>query len=104
MARVSSGLDMYHMVHSSTTSGGTLTCAGRTLPVDDLVVATDAPGGGIGALLLRHLEGRAAELRCTRVDMDSRVHRHEAHRFYLRSGFDIVAHHFLRSVNPAMPR
>jgi ribosomal protein S18 acetylase RimI-like enzyme len=81
----------------------TTTYAGRKLHVDDLVVATGARGGGIGALLLRHLEGRAVELGCTCMDLDSRVHRHQAHSFYRREGFDIVAHHFLRPVNPAMP-
>ena len=76
----------------------TTTYAGRKLHVDDLVVAATARGSGVGAAVLAHLEQRARSLDCTVIDLDSRVHRHAAHRFYLRERFDITAHHFLLAV------
>ncbi|TDO56617.1 acetyltransferase (GNAT) family protein [Kribbella sp. VKM Ac-2571] len=73
----------------------TTTYSDRKLHIDDLVVARSHRGHGVGSALLSHLRGRAVELRCTAIDLDSRVHRHDAHRFYLRERYDISAHHFL---------
>lgn len=66
----------------------------RALYVDDLVTADGARSRGHGATLLRWLVDEAHRLGCERLHLDSGVQRHAAHRFYLRHGFDISAHHF----------
>jgi GNAT superfamily N-acetyltransferase len=68
----------------------------RKLTVDDLVTTADGRSNGVGRALLRDLERRAREAGCTLLDLDSGVHRHDAHRFYLRERFVIAAHHFDR--------
>lgn len=74
------------------------TSAIRKLYVDDLVTAAPERSAGYGKLLLDELTSRAAALGCARIDLDSGVQRHDAHRFYLREGLDIVGHHFSREV------
>lgn len=78
----------------------TTTYADRKLHVDDLVVSARARSSGVGAALIDHLCTRGRELSCTAIDLDSRVHRFDAHRFYLRERFDIAAHHFVRTLAP----
>lgn len=75
------------------------TSAIRMLYVDDLSTARGERSRGHGATLLRALVERARELGCHRVDLDSGVQRHAAHRFYLREGMDIVGHHFRRQLD-----
>lgn len=74
------------------------TSAIRKLHVDDLVTAPEKRSGGHGAALLEALVDRARALGCTRLDLDSGVQRHAAHRFYLRERLDIVGHHFSRPI------
>lgn len=75
------------------------TSAIRKLYIDDLSTAGDERSRGHGATLLRALVERARELGCRRVDLDSGVQRHAAHRFYLRERMDIAAHHFSRELD-----
>lgn len=70
------------------------TSAIRKLYVDDLSTASGERSRGHGATLLRALVQRARELGCYRIELHSGVQRHAAHRFYLREGMDIGAHHF----------
>lgn len=75
------------------------TSAIRKLYVDDLSTTTEHRSRGYGAILLKALTERARDLGCTRIELDSGVQRHRAHRFYLRAGMDIVGHHFSRRLN-----
>lgn len=77
------------------------TVAGRKLYVDDLVTAVSGRSRGVGRALLAALLQRAADARCTILDLDSGVHRFDAHRFYMREGMAITAHHFTKPVAPA---
>ena len=70
--------------------------SGRKLHVDDLVTAVARRSTGGGHVLLAHLQRRALEAGCTVLDLDSGVHRFDAHRFYLRERMHISAHHFSR--------
>ncbi len=70
------------------------TVAIRKLYVDDLVTAEGSRSGGVGRALLAELEARARATGCTLIDLDSAVHRFDAHRFYLRERMAITAHHF----------
>lgn len=72
------------------------TSAIRKLYVDDLCTSESARSRGFGSTLLEALAARGRELGCLRIDLDSGVQRHDAHRFYLRERMDIDAHHFGR--------
>lgn len=77
------------------------TSALRKLYVDDLVTAPHARSRGVGRLLLTELRKRARAAGCAIVDLDSGVTRFDAHRFYLREGMHIQAHHFVLPLRPA---
>jgi GNAT superfamily N-acetyltransferase len=66
--------------------------------VDDLVTDPDARSSGVGAHLLAQLEDRARRLGCVRVELDSGVANHGAHRFYHARRMAIVALHFAREL------
>ena len=68
--------------------------AGRFLYVDDLVTRAADCSRGYGGRLFDWLIGQAQQADCTQLQLDSAVWRHGAHRFYLRKGMDITAHHF----------
>lgn len=68
--------------------------AGRFLYVDDLVSRAADRSRGYGGRLFDWLVARAREEGCARLQLDSGVQRHGAHRFYLRKGMDIDSHHF----------
>ncbi len=68
----------------------------RKLYVDDLVTAAAARSTGVGGELLAELGQRAQAAGCTVIDLDSGVHRTEAHRFYFRERMSIVSLHFAR--------
>ena len=68
--------------------------AGRMLYVDDLVTDEAERSRGFGDELFAWLVARARELGCDTLELDSGVHRHGAHRFYLDHRMDISSHHF----------
>ena len=67
---------------------------GRLLYVDDLVTAADSRSLGYGKQLLSWLIAHARSQDCRQLQLDSGVHRFAAHRFYMREGMHISAHHF----------
>jgi GNAT superfamily N-acetyltransferase len=68
--------------------------AGRMLYVDDLVTDETVRSKGHGKGLFDWLVAEAKREGCSRLDLDSAVHRFEAHRFYLVNRMIIGAHHF----------
>ena len=68
----------------------------RKLSVDDLVTTSNSRSTGVGSALLADLEEKAIEAQCSMLDLDSAVHRFDAHRFYLRERMHIAAHHFVK--------
>ena len=72
------------------------TFAVRKLYVDDLVTDPGGRSKGVGKALIAELERRARESGCSILDLDSGVHRFDAHRFYHREGLTISAHHFTK--------
>jgi GNAT superfamily N-acetyltransferase len=74
------------------------TVVARKLYIDDLVIAAEHRGRGIGAALLGELERRAREAGCRAIDLDSGVGRAGAHRFYMREGMAITSFHFVRAL------
>jgi GNAT superfamily N-acetyltransferase len=70
----------------------------RKLYVDDLVTTEDERSHGVGRALLSELARRADAAGCHAIDLDSGVHRPDAHRFYMREGLAITSFHFGRSL------
>jgi GNAT superfamily N-acetyltransferase len=68
------------------------------LYVDDLVTTETARSSGVGRELLASLVQRAQAAGCAVIDLDSGVHRPDAHRFYMREGLTISSFHFTRSL------
>lgn len=67
---------------------------GKYLYVYDLVTSEGARSAGYGKALLDALKELAREAGCAQLHLDSGVQRFAAHRFYLREGMFISAHHF----------
>ena len=72
--------------------------SGKILYVDDLVTVGESRSRGFGKLLHDHLVELARSEGCATIELDSGVHRHDAHRFYLRERYDISAHHFAQKL------
>lgn len=73
---------------------------GKTLYVDDLISTESARGHGFASRLFDWLVDEARRLDCDEFHLDSGVHRHVAHRFYLHKGMDITSHHFALKLRP----
>jgi len=67
---------------------------GKFLYVDDLVSDSQFRHTGVGTALFEWLVDYAHYNQCEQLHLDSGVQRHAAHRFYMRRGMDISAHHF----------
>jgi GNAT superfamily N-acetyltransferase len=68
--------------------------SGRILYVDDLVTDESARSRGYGKQLMDWLIERARGEGCRSLELDSGVHRFDAHRFYLTNRMVISSHHF----------
>ncbi len=62
--------------------------------VDDLSTKEIHRSKGYGAKVLDFIVDYCKNEGCACIHLDSGVQRFAAHRFYLRYGFDITAHHF----------
>jgi GNAT superfamily N-acetyltransferase len=71
---------------------------GRKLYVDDLVTSSTERSQGFGKALLAELVRRAEDAGARVFDLDSGVHRPDAHRFYFREGMQISGFHFHRTL------
>jgi GNAT superfamily N-acetyltransferase len=67
---------------------------GYNLYVDDLSTRAGFRKRGHAEAVMRWVFDEARRLDCNYVSLDSGVHRHDAHRFYLKLGMDITSHHF----------
>ena len=66
----------------------------KHLYVDDLVTSTEHQAKGAGQYMMEWLKNHARENGCKQLHLDSGVLRFNAHKFYLRQGFNINSHHF----------
>ena len=71
---------------------------GRFLYVDDLVTDEGARSTGSGKRMLDWLTAEARNAGCEKLQLDSGVGRHAAHRFYFREGMHISSYHFSKSL------
>jgi len=67
---------------------------GKFMYVDDLVTTEKSRSKGYGQRLFKWLVKEAKSRDCDQLHLDSGVQRFGAHRFYLASRMDIIAHHF----------
>jgi ribosomal protein S18 acetylase RimI-like enzyme len=79
--------------------------SGKHLYVDDLVTAEQWRSHGYGQRLNEYLLKRAQDEGCGSVQLDSAVHRGDAHRFYFREQYRVTSFHFGRYLRepPATP-
>ena len=74
------------------------TYEGRRLYVDDLVTDATRRSRGVGKALLGHLEGKARQLDCDVLALDSGAQRAAAHKFYFREGMHIPGFCFRKTL------
>jgi GNAT superfamily N-acetyltransferase len=74
---------------------------GHYLYVDDLSTLPGSRRRGYARMLLDWVAAEGRRLGCNELHLDSGVgaERTDAHRLYLRSGLNIVAHHFARPIS-----
>jgi GNAT superfamily N-acetyltransferase len=77
---------------------------GHYLYVEDLVTRESARRAGHATRLLDWVLVEAERNGCDSFQLDSGVHRHDAHRLYLRWGLSITGHHFGRVLGSAAAR
>ena len=70
--------------------------SGKHIYIDDLVTIPDGRSKGYGKALNDYLVEKSRELGFTTIQLDSGVHRADAHRFYFREGYTISSFHFRR--------
>lgn len=69
---------------------------GKVIYIDDLSTLPEARGKGYASRLLDHVIQFARHNNCNSVHLDSGLSatRYDAHRLYLKRGFNITSHHF----------
>ena len=66
---------------------------GHILYLDDLIALPNFRGRGFGSALLQFLQRETVTRGCAELHLDTGYARHDAHRSYLRNGFDMTCHH-----------
>lgn len=67
---------------------------GKVICVEELVTTSSERSKGYGQSLFDWIVEYARGQGCAELHLDSRVHRFDAHRFYLRNRMEIRCHHF----------
>ncbi len=77
--------------------------SGEYMDVDNVFVLPELRSSGIGARMMEWLHAKAAELRCQCLMLDSYLSYTDAHRFYLRLGYEQLGYHFLKRLPEPPP-
>lgn len=72
--------------------------------VEDVVVAAERQGGGIGAAMMRFAMAKAAEKGCYKLALSSNARRTQAHHFYENLGFRRHGVSLHVDLDPARPQ
>lgn len=67
---------------------------GKMVEIDDLVTSAKARSGGYGKALFEWIADEARAENCSVLELDSGVHRADAHRFYFRQRMHVLGFHF----------
>ncbi len=70
--------------------------SGKTIYIDDLSTLPDGRGKGYAGMLVDFVveQARRADCQCVSLDSGQNPARYDAHRLYLKKGFNITSHHF----------
>lgn len=71
---------------------------GKHMYIDDLITLTNSRSKGMGNKLLDWLRQEAKTQQCRYITLDSATHRNQAHKFYFKNGFTIIAYHFVEKL------
>lgn len=66
---------------------------GKVLYIDDLITINNVRRHGYGKSLLEYVINVAKEAECNAVHLDTGFTRHDAHKLYLKMGFQLHCHH-----------
>ncbi len=66
---------------------------GKILYIDDFATYSKAQGHGYGGFIMRWAIEQARAKQCDQVHLDTGPTRHDAHRLYLKQGFQLSAYH-----------
>ncbi len=67
---------------------------GKHIYIDDFVTDKSLKSSDAAKALLNFIKIYAKQQNCTSIHLDSSVHRHEAHKFYLNQDMKIDSYHF----------
>ncbi len=73
---------------------------GKSIYLDDLSTMEEFRSSGYGGKIIDYLIDLAKKENCATLHLDSGVQRFDAHRFYLKKGFNIISHHFAIQFKP----
>ncbi|KAB2834901.1 MAG: GNAT family N-acetyltransferase [Caedimonadaceae bacterium] len=65
----------------------------KVLYIEDLITKASSRGKGYGSALLSHAIDEAKRKGCDEVHLDTGYERYDAHRAYLKHGFQLNCHH-----------
>ena len=71
---------------------------GNLANIDELVVDETMRGQKIGMLLLEDAEVIARENGCKSLGLESSFHREDAHRFYIKNGYEMQGYYIIRNL------
>lgn len=74
-------------------------CWGQTFYIDDLVVAAQGRGHGVGGALLERGRNTARQMGCDHIRLCSGLSRADAHRFYEAHGMTGLSKQFVFTLN-----
>jgi GNAT superfamily N-acetyltransferase len=72
---------------------------GRILYIDDLIISSSHRKNGYANTLLDYAINYAKSIKCAQVHLDSGYTRYDAHKLYLKYGFQLNAHHIALQLN-----
>jgi len=72
---------------------------GNYLYIDDLATLPEYRNRGYAAALLNWIELYARDRNIDQIHLDSGVHRHDAHKLYLKRDYIISGHHFVLKIS-----
>lgn len=67
---------------------------GRMVEIDDLITSDRARSSGCGKALIEWVAAEARAENCSVLELNSGVHRADAHRFYFRERMHVLGFHF----------
>lgn len=77
----------------------TLWSEGKLGHIDELIVDEGFRGKGVGSRLLEEITRRAEKKGCKKIELESDLHRKDAHRFYLDRGYIKASYSFWKKIN-----